>query len=266
MLQTLYENYLTIRQILPHPRWFSTLTGINERVADNVLAGTRKISVRHIVAIARAFGLSDASLQFPIRGALDPFAPDNLRRQEWLRACIATHGTPRRACLRYPGLGAKTLPRMVRQGTYLSPIMCELIARHTGWDCPDLPAHLAGAPGVIGLDIDELVGAVRLARLCEVNESDLPLRTQPTQIAVTPALRYQEHTLETLMQVLQSADLDVMISLHVSWFFAEVSKAIHAQRITAAQARMLRRELKQRRETRRKQLTSLAQMRLRLVA
>lgn len=260
MLHTLYENYLIVRQIIPHPRWFATLTGINERVADNVLTGTRKISVRHVVAIARAFGLADGSLQFPIQGSLDPLADDNLLRQEWLRACIAAHGTPRRACLKYPGLGAKTLPRLVRKGSYLSPIMCELIGRHTGWECPPLTEPREGFLGACGLEMADLVGAIRLARLQEVNESDLPLRTQPTQIAVAPALRYQEHTFQSLMQTLDGSDLDVTISLHVTWFLNEVSKAIQAQRITAAQARKLRRELK------RKQLASLCQVRLRLVA
>lgn len=248
MIKILYTNYEIIRQILPHPVWFSDLTGVNARVADNVLSGVRKISVRHMIRIARSFGLEDERFQFPIAGALDPDEPMNLARRAWLCAHVARCGNAKIAGARFPGLGWKTLKRMLDTHAIVSPIMCELIARHTGWPLPEDLLHASVTAREPQLQHAEtLLGLMRLQAHHPVVTQRLPARTCPSEMSIAPDVRFAAPDYATLEQVIAQGPLDLTLRQHYWWLKKRIHEADSAGTLSDAEVRALRRMMQKKR-------------------
>lgn len=242
MLKLLHQNYCLVRRILPHPVWFSELTGIHPRVAGNVLSGTRKISVRHVLRITQAFGLDAGTLQLRVVDDLDPMAQDNLARQAWLRWRIRRYRSCKAACLRYPGLGQRTLLALLEPGAIVSPLMCELVGRHTGWSVPQsllrVPDPGAARPSVTA---STLLARLRLAHVRAVRPALLPKRTTLRMLAVAPEIRFADKTYMNFVAWISAGQINPAIKGHVDWFLDTLRLQERTGALSSDQARALRR-------------------------
>lgn len=216
LLNVLLANYRVIRQVVPHPVWFAELTGVHSSVADNVLNGTRKISLRHVLSVAQAFGMDEADVQSPIAGQLDGYSPDNLKRAAWLRSQMTALGGARRAAQQFPGLGVKTVVRLMQPGVIVSPLMVELIARHLQIAAP---AELLGpvATGARVGTVHDLLAAIRLDRHREVSSEELPRRTRMAMIAVSADIRFASISVESVKAWLGSGRIDARVRAQMQW-------------------------------------------------
>lgn len=238
MLQTLFRNYQLVRQVIPHPKWFANLSGIHVSVADNVLRETRKVSTRHILRISRAFAIPEALLQCRLLGELDPNEPGNRMRQQWLRRQLNLHGGVRQAALQYPGLGVKTMARLMKPDAIVSPIQCELVAQHTGWF---LDPGLLHSPdrSADGRQAQDLLSWLRLAHHCESTVAPLPPRTRVLELAVPAELRYADRSFERLQAAIVRHELDARVSAHREWLKVTVMAGLKSGDFSFEQARRL---------------------------
>ncbi|AVP99319.1 hypothetical protein C7S18_20040 [Ahniella affigens] len=263
MLKILHDNYCLIRQILPHASWFSELTRIHLRVADNVLEGTRKISLRHVLCVAESFQIPAEWLQHPISGALLADDQGNQIRQQWLRAHVARYGSAKAACHAHNGLGLKTLARLLRDGEIVSPLFCELVARHTGWHLPETVANanlsddpllpLATTPslpdGVIALprlgsssacSANDLLRLMRLGRHRADWCTQLPKRTTAVMVAVAPDIRFSKHDFDSLQALIMDGRVSPSIKFQHDWLQDTIRQHRQIGRLTEDQALSLR--------------------------
>lgn len=266
MLKILHDNYRIIRQILPHASWFSAMTRIHLRVADNVLEGTRKISLRHVLCIAESFQIPAELLQRPILGTLCSDDLGNQVRQRWLREQVARYGNAKAACHAHNGLGLKTLARLLRDGEIVSPLFCELVARHTGWQLPEAvvsagadaaksPAslHATEAPsypeGVVALprvnqplalNVNDLLGLLRLGRHRTDWSADLPKRTTAVMVAVAPEIRFSEPSFDSLQAWIMSGRVSPSVKFQHDWLQDTIRQQYRLGRLTEAEAMSLR--------------------------
>lgn len=248
MLKLLHENYRLVRQVLPHPIWFSELTGVHPRVAGNVLSGTRKVSMRHILSITHAFGLPEELLQQPLQGRLDASTPGNLARQAWLRTRIRQHQHCRGACNRFPGLGLRTMQELLRPGAIVSPLTCELTHRHTGWAIH--PSLLAEEPLHASLPSDhamQLIHHLRLANHRPVSPGLLPKRTTIRMVAVSPQLRFSGKDFDTLAAWLLAGRLNPAVKGQFDWLQETIRAQVAAGAMSAEEGAQLRRLASRRR-------------------
>ncbi|AVP96474.1 hypothetical protein C7S18_04360 [Ahniella affigens] len=216
LLNVLLANYRVIRQVIPHPVWFAELTGVHSSVADNVLNGTRKISLRHVLSVAQAFGIDAAQVQLPISGQLNADSPGNLKRAAWLRSQMTILGGARRAAQQFPGLGVKTIVRLMQPGVIVSPLMVELIARHLQ---VSVPVELLGGVadcGTIGC-AEDLLSAIRLDRHREVSDEVLPRRTRVAMVAVAADIRFATISFDSVQTWLRSGRIDARVRAQVQW-------------------------------------------------
>lgn len=262
MLKILHDNYCIIRQILPHASWFSELTRIHLRVADNVLEGTRKISLRHVLCIAESFQIPAEWLQRPILDTLRSDDVGNQIRQQWLREQVLRYGNAKAACHAHNGLGLKTLARLLRDGEIVSPLFCELVARHTGWMLPEAVVN-AGIEasdiasttppnypdGVVALPrpsqspalcANDLLRLMRLNRHCADWSADLPKRTTAVMVAVAPDIRFSEHDFDSLQTWIMSGRVSPSVKFQHDWLQDTIRQQHQAGRMTAEQAMYLR--------------------------
>lgn len=270
MLKILHDNYCTIRRVLPHAPWFSALTRIHLRVADNVLEGTRKISLRHVYCIAAAFQIPPEWLQRPILGQLDPADPGNRLRQRWLREQVARYGSAKAACHAHNGLGLKTLARLLREDEIISPLFCELVARHTGWPLPveiasaglqepgrEDAGHDTGRPashypeGVIALPrsqhlfarslhANDLLALLRLARHRTDWSIELPKRTTAVMVAVAPDIRFSVHDYQSLTDWILSGRISPSVKFQHDWLQDTIRQQHESGTLNDEQAASLR--------------------------
>lgn len=238
MLQTLFRNYQLVRQVIPHPKWFATLSGIHVSVADNVLRETRKVSTRHILRISRAFAMPEALLQCRLLGELDPNEPGNRMRQQWLRRQLDLYGGVRQAALQFPGLGVKTMARLMKPDAIVSPILCELVAQHTGWF---LDPGLLHSPerSADGRQAQDLLSWLRLAHHCAADVAPLPPRTRVLELAVPAELRYATRSFERIQTAIASHELDARVSAHREWLKVVVMEGLKIGDFSFEQARRL---------------------------
>lgn len=248
MLKLLHDNYHLVRQVLPHPVWFSELTGIHPRVAGNVWSGTRKVSMRHILSITHAFGLAEHLLQQPIQGHFDVDSRGNLARQAWLRMRIRQQGHCRGACHQFPGLGLRTMHDLLQPGALVSPVTCELVSRHTGWAIHG--SLLDDDPCLAALPSDhamQLLRHLRLANHRPVAQDLLPKRTTIRMVAVSPQLRFSGKDFATIADWLMSGRLNPAVKGQFDWLVATIRDQVHAGIMTADEATQLRRLASRRR-------------------
>jgi len=242
MLKLLHENYCLIRRILPHPVWFSDLTGIHPRVAGNVLSGTRKISVRHVLRITQAFGLDAYTLQQRLVDDLDPMSQDNLARQAWLRWRIRRYRSCKAACLRYPGLGQRTLLALLEPGAIVSPLMCELVGRHTGWSVPQSLLNVRdNVTSRQSVTAARLLSLLRLDEVRVVRPALLPKRTTLRMLAVAPEIRFADKTYMNFITWINAGHINPAIKGHLDWFLDTLRVQESAGLMSPDQARALRR-------------------------
>lgn len=262
MLKILHDNYCIIRQILPHASWFSELTRIHLRVADNVLEGTRKISLRHVLCIAESFQIPAEWLQRPILDTLRSDDVGNQIRQQWLREQVLRYGNAKAACHAHNGLGLKTLARLLRDGEIVSPLFCELVARHTGWMLPEAVVNAgieAGdiasttppnyPDGVVALPrpsqspalcANDLLRLMRLNRHRADWSADLPKRTTAVMVAVAPDIRFSEHDFDSLQTWIMNGRVSPSVKFQHDWLQDTIRQQHQAGRMTAEQAMYLR--------------------------
>ncbi len=241
MLKTLYDNYRLVRRVLPHPVWFSQLTGIHPRVAGNVLAGIRKVSLRHLLRISESFALAPSELQLPRSGTLDALDSMNLARQAWLRLRISRWGSCRAACQRFPGLGLKTIHGLLKPGSIVSPLMCELVARHTGWTLPE--SLLIGHRHTADLRIDDahhLLNRLRMDRHRTVSADALPKRTTLRMIAVSAEIRFAPKSCENLQSWIRSGQVNPAIKSHRDWLMHTLRDQAGNGQLSAEDVSLLR--------------------------
>lgn len=216
LLNVLLANYRVIRQVMPHPVWFAELTGVHSSVADNVLNGTRKISLRHVLSVAQAFGMDESQVQLPIPGQLDGFSADNLKRAAWLRTQMSALGGARRAAQQFPGLGVKTMVRLMQPGVIVSPLMVELVARHLQLPVPtDILGEIANG-GSVNCAKD-LLATLRLDRHREVSAEELPRRTRIAMVAVAADIRFASISVDAVQTWLRSGRIDARVRAQMQW-------------------------------------------------
>ncbi|MBK8284299.1 MAG: hypothetical protein IPK97_05145 [Ahniella sp.] len=248
MLKVLHDNYRLVRRVLPHPVWFSQLTGIHPRVAGNVLAGIRKVSLRHLMRISESFALEAWELQLPRCGVLDAMDSMNLARQAWLRLRLARWGSCRAACQRFPGLGLKTIHGLLKPGAIVSPLMCQLVARHTGWTLPPglLEAHRQNSELRV-TDVHRLLDRLRLENHRVVSPDVLPKRTTLRMIAVAAEIRFAPKHHANLQAWIRTGQINPAIKSHRDWLLHTLREQLSCGQLSAEEVASLRRLVARRR-------------------
>lgn len=244
LLNVLLANYRVIRQVIPHPVWFAELTGVHSSVADNVLNGTRKISLRHVLSVAQAFEIDESALQLAIVGQLSGDSPDNLKRAAWLRSQMAALGGARRAAQQFPGLGVKTIVRLMQPGVIVSPLMVELIARHLHLPVPEALLGEVAKGGNIQC-AEDLLSAIRLNRHHQVSDDELPRRTRVAMVAVAADIRFAAVSFDNVRTWLQSGRIDARVRAQVQWLRQRVLAEHATGALSFAELSSLRRMIRE---------------------
>ncbi|AVQ00318.1 hypothetical protein C7S18_23765 (plasmid) [Ahniella affigens] len=253
LVGTFARNYALVRKIIPNAVWFSELTGINERVAGNVLSGTRPISIRHIIRIEAAFGLLPGSLEFPLVGNLDYRSSGNLARRRWLSKCVEENGGIRRVSVAHPGIGGKTVSKMVGRTGFVSPIMCELISRHTGWVVAEsLLDDLNCEDDGPQLSANSLLQLMRLANHRANVHVGMPPRMVRSRISVPAGIRYAAHDFDHLIALVVKGEVDVLDDAQREWLKQAVTSGLSERTLSEAEAKEILVEVRKRRQVARR--------------